>query len=362
MKLGVFTDDFYPFIGGMGRYVFEITRRMPKENLLIFSPCQNSIANHIRITTPFHVKLRNLSLSLWLHRNIEQIVKTYGLTRINLQCGPGGLFLFKKPPVPVIATCHHTYWQQSHYIPSQFWKRLFAPLERRTYQKADRIVCDSEDSGRILVNKYDISRKNIVVIPIGVDTTKFHPIDNVTRIPKSLLFVGRVDKRKGVDFLIRTMTLLRKKIPNVKLFVVGTGKDAPKLKRYVRRHNLEMNVVFLGHIIDEELNRLYNRVQCLIVPSVFEGFGLTVVEAMAAGTSVIATKVDGLRDLVDDGVNGLLIEYNDPKGLCDRITYLLKNPRAQAQYVREAKRKVKDAFNWDVIMRTVLKEFFGEFP
>ena len=96
MTLGLFTDDFYPFIGGMGRYVYEVTQRIPDSDLIIFSPCSNEMPNHIQVYSPLHRQFRNLSYSFWLHRNIEKIIGQYSLSRINIQCGPGGLFLLKK--------------------------------------------------------------------------------------------------------------------------------------------------------------------------------------------------------------------------------------------------------------------------
>jgi glycosyltransferase involved in cell wall biosynthesis len=360
MTLGIFTDDFYPHIGGIGRYVCEITKRLPQKNLLIFSPCDNKITNHIKIETPFHNTFRNVSFSLWLHQNVNDLVKKYNLSKINIQCGPGGLFPFKKVDVPVIATCHHTYWQQSHYIQSQFWKRIFIPFEKRTYQHADRIICDSEDSEHILIDNYDISPEKIVVIPIGIDGNRFHSISSVRKIPQSLLFVGRIDKRKGVEFLIKAVRLVVKEIPDVKLFIGGTGKDVPKLKKYVKRHNLAKNVEFLGFIFEDELNEWYNKVNCVVVPSVFEGFGLTAIEAMSCGTPVIATNVNGLKNIIENDVNGFLVEYNDIRSLHDRITYLLGDETKQAEFIKEGKRKVATVYNWNIILERVL-EVYGQF-
>ena len=96
MTLGIFTDDFVPYIGGMGRYVSEVTRRLPVNKFVVFSPCKNKLPYHIPMTPPLHAKLRNISLSLWLGRNMQQLITRNDLDRINVQCGPGGLFLFKK--------------------------------------------------------------------------------------------------------------------------------------------------------------------------------------------------------------------------------------------------------------------------
>ena len=359
MTLGIFTDDFHPHIGGLGRYVCEITSRLPEEKLLIFSPCDNTISNHVRVRPPFHQQFRNLSFSFWLHRNINETIEKYRLSRINIQCGPGGLFLLKQPTLPVVATCHHTWWQQSHYIKSQFWKKMFVPFEKRTYRLADKIICDSEDSKNVLRKYYGISGRKIVVIPIGVDTDKFYPLDNSNKIPCSLLYIGRIDKRKGIDFLINAMPAVTRKLPQATLFVGGTGKDAAKLKERVKAAGIEKNVKFLGFIAEEKLNIWYNKVQCVVVPSMFEGFGLTAIESMAAGTCLIATNVDSLKNIVDDGVDGYLVDYGDIESLSSRIIYLLNDPSERNKICRRAKEKVETVFNWDRIMKHNLKELYS---
>lgn len=358
MKLGIITDDFYPFTGGMGRYVYEIAQRLPQEKLLIFSPCKNDISNHVKLAPPLHRKLRNLSFSLWLHQNIEYIIKEYNLTRINIQCGPGGLFLIKRPSVPVIATCHHTYWQQSRYIPSQFWKRIFVPFEGRTYSCADKIVCQSKDVRRILTEQYHLNSEGIAVIPIGVDTSRFYPIPGTPKIPNSLLYVGRIEKRKGIDFLLRAMPFVVKQISDVKLFIAGAGKEVKRIKRYIHELRLEENIQLLGFVIEEDLNELYNKVRCIIVPSIFEGFGLTAIEAMAAGTPVIGTNVDGLREVIQNDVNGLLVRYNDVAALSQSIVHLLGDNAKQTHYIQEGIRKVVTTFNWDTISKRVFRELY----
>jgi len=354
--LGIFTDDFYPFIGGMGRYVHELTRRLPRGRVRIFSPCRNHIPNHVRVEPALHRRLQNLSYSFWLHRHIERIIDAYRLTRINIHCGPGGLFLLRSLHVPVIATCHHTYWQQSHRIPSQFWKRVFIPFEKQTYRNAGRVLCQSPDTEDVLSKRYGIDPADIAVNPIGIDPGQFHPIEGSTKIPESLLFVGRLGKRKGVDFLLRSMHGVVEKMPGVMLYIGGSGKGQRRLQKYVHKHHLSENVTFLGHIPGNRMNEWYNRVNCVVVPSMFEGFGLTVTEAMAAGTPVIATQVDSLRNLIADGVDGSLVPYGNVRMLGQRICSLLSDPEKQAAFSSKGIEKAKRRYAWDGIISVFMRD------
>jgi glycosyltransferase involved in cell wall biosynthesis len=359
MTLGIFSDDFLPFFGGMGRYLADVSRRLPEDSHVVFSPCDNSLPNHIRVTPAFREAFHNLSFSFWLHRSIDRLIDRHALSRINIQCGPGGLFLLKKVRVPVVATCYHTWWQQAQYLRAQFWKRLFIPFERLTYRRAGRIVCISEDSQAILAGPYRIPGEKLTVIPPGVDTRRFFPLPGIRKLPNSLLYVGRIDRRKGVDFLMRAMPEVVRQIPDCVLYVGGIGKDLPFLKGYVRANGLERNVQFLEFIAEELLNSWYNKVQCAVVPSVFEGFGLTVVEAMAAGTSVVSTRVDSIRRIVQDGVCGFLVDYGDTASLAYRILQLLRDEARRARFAEEGLKRVRSLFSWEKVMEKLAPELLG---
>lgn len=302
MKIGVLTHDFYPIVGGQGRHIYQIYyQRLRKErnfDIEFITPCKNKIKENLEY---FHFTKKfgkNIIYSFLMNFYIDKIIKQRNLDLLNIHCGPGGVFLFEKPKnVKIVATSHHTYWQQSNYISQDSWKKIFISFEKKTYEIADKIIAVSPSTKNIIVNKYKIPEDKITIIPNGIDTNKFHPID-IKKIPKSLLFVGRLDKRKGVDFLVKSMPEIIKKIPDVKLYIGGKGELEDWIKKYIEENNLEKNIKLLGFIPEEDLNKWYNKVELVVVPSIFEGFGLTVIESMAAGTPVIGTNVDGIRDII----------------------------------------------------------------
>ncbi len=340
----------------MGRYVYDLASQLPRDRTWVFSSSDASIKNHSRVRPVLHRWLRNISFSVWLHQNLDATIEKYNLDCINVQCGPGGLFLLKKQNIPVIATCHHTWWQQSRYVPGQSWKKVFIPFERHTYKIADKIVCDSADIKDVLITKYSLSPEKIAVVPIGVDLNRFYPDKKIETIPNSALFIGRLDKRKGVDFLLQAMPLLVQKVPDMKLFIGGTGRLGSDLRRYVEKWKLGEHVEFLGFIPDDQLNGWYNRVSCVVVPSIFEGFGLTVIEAMAAGTTVIATNVDSVKNLVEHGVDGLLVEYGDVDSLCRRLVEVVTDEALRMEYENRALDKIKSSYTWECSLRLFEQE------
>lgn len=300
-------------------------RELKGSDFLFFSPADNSLPGHIRVTSWAIPLFKQLGVSIWLFFNGRQIITEQGLDKLNIHAGPGGVLYIRELPIPVIVTCHHTYWQQYTHIKAQFWKRIFLPFERRTYRLADKIICDCEDTKQVLIERYGIPVEKITVIHCAVDTGRFH-FENLPKRVNNCLYIGRIAKRKGIDFLIRSMPLVVRKIPDAQLLVGGKGELLKKMKSLVRQLDLESNVTFLGFVPDEQLNALYNQAQCVVVPSIFEGFGITVIESLAAGTRVVGTDVDGIREILRNSDMGRLVPYGDTVALAEAIAAELSAP------------------------------------
>ena len=204
-----------------------------------------------------------------------------------------------------------------------------------------------------MLRHYGVSRTLCKTIPIGVNPDRFFPL-RLKRIPNSLFFLGRLEERKGIDFLIKAIPIVKRELSDIQLFIGGDGALRPYLENYIKKNHLKNNVHLLGTVGDSALNEWYNKVTVVIIPSVFEGFGLTAIEAMACGTPVIATDVDALRDVIEDGVNGLLVQYNDVETLSDKILYLLKNKAEQSKFILNGKKKVQTIYHWDNISKDIL--------
>ena len=325
-RTGIITFDFFPYIGGIGRVTYTLYCEFKNKNTVFFSPTDNLLPGHIRVNFWAVRFLKQVGVSIWLFFHVNRIISENKLDNLNIHSGAGGVLFFRKIGIPVIITCHHTYWQQYTYIRSQFWKRIFLPFEKRTYRLANKIICDCEDTKRVLMERYDIPEEKMIVITCAIDGKNFFFL-NQQKDPNSILYIGRIDKRKGIEFLIRSMPEVVKQIPDARLLVGGKGSYLEKMKSLVKQLDLERNVTFLGFIPDDQLNSLYNRVQCVVVPSIFEGFGMTVIEALAAGTRVVGTDVDGIRSTLTSGDYGPLVPYGDRRALAGAIIAELKNPR-----------------------------------
>lgn len=361
-NIGIFTHDLYPYKPwGQGRYVHDLAKSLrskSKDNILIFSPFENIEDDHyIQIVPGSHNCIgKNITFSIKLGLIIESLIQKYDLSLVHYQGGPGGLFLFHRPSVPVIYTVHHTYYQQSKYIPLQKWKRILYLWERFSYRRADYLMCVSDSTMGVIRHHYHVSQNLCESIPIGVDQSRFFPL-HLKRIPNSLFFLGRLEERKGIDFLIRAIPIVKDRLNDIQLFIGGDGVLRSYLENFIKKNNLERNLHLLGAVDDSALNEWYNKVSVVIIPSVFEGFGLTAIEAMACGTPVITTDVDALRDVVEDGVNGLLVKYNDVETLSEKILYLLKDKTEQLKFSLNGKKKAQAVYNWSNISQDIMRVY-----
>jgi glycosyltransferase involved in cell wall biosynthesis len=285
-----------------------------------------------------------VGVAIWLFFNVHRVISRHNLSKLNIHSGAGGVLFFRKLDIPVIITCHHTYWQHYRYIPSQFWKRIFYPFEKRTYKLADTIICDCEDTRRVLEDRYGVPREKMTIISGALDGKLFYRTGSPKKVG-TILYIGRIDTRKGVEFLIRSMDHVRARVACAHLLIGGTGRDLAKMKSLVARLGLERSVTFLGFVPDDQLNALYNQAQLVVVPSIFEGFGMTVIEAIAAGTRVVGTDVDGIRSTLNSGDYGTLVPYGDCAAMANAIAAELEHPQsAQALHPKYQIAQLKKSY------------------
>ncbi|MHB8780413.1 MAG: glycosyltransferase family 4 protein [Candidatus Geothermincolia bacterium] len=330
----------------MGRYLYELISRLREEEdmrIFIFNPINDDPDSVVFFPACRHLG-KNLSYSMFNLR-LKRWIRDYELDLIHLQGGPGGSFLFLKQEIPVIYTVYHTYYQQGRQVPSQHWKKALALLERASYERADHLASISKDSATVLLEHYGIPLEKISLIPCGVNIDLFRPRSVEERQANLVLFVGRFDRRKGLDFLLRAFSVLLEKDPTVELLLVGGDANDRRLKRWVNGEVRE-SVRVAGRVTDEELVQLYNSASVVVVPSIFEGFGLTVLEAMACGAPVIGTDVEGIRELIEPEKDGLLVEHGDIEALAAAMLRLLNDEDEASSLAEAGLAKVRAQYNW----------------
>jgi phosphatidylinositol alpha-mannosyltransferase len=234
---------------------------------------------------------------------------------------------------------------------------LGEPVIHRWIEQLDGRIAVSEVA-RVFNNEYFPG--NYFVIPNGIDVVRFcgddvRPLARYQDGRPNVLFVGRLEYRKGFKYLLRAWPWVRELVPNARLLVVGAFEKRHK-RRYVlyaRRRSIR-GVHFVGSVSEDDLARYYRTADVFCAPSTgFESFGIVLLEAMAAGVSIVASDIPGYRSVLDDGVQGILVEPRIPQILAKAIIDLLRDPERRARLGQAGRVKVA-AYDWSQVARRVL--------
>ena len=233
--------------------------------------------------------------------------------------------------------------------------------EREVARATDRVICASEGEKEMLVSLYGVPSHRISVVPCGVDTERFRPMSR-SRVRRTLglaadepivLFVGRIERLKGIDVLLRAAAQMQ---DTFRLLVVGGDeKDAARkreLTALARDLGIGEKVSFLDAVPHDRLAHYYNAADICVVPSYYESFGLVALEAMACGVPVIASRVGGLKETVQDGRTGYLVPWHCPEPFAERLELLLSNESLRRSLGREA-RAAAERFRWSNVAARV---------
>ena len=232
-------------------------------------------------------------------------------------------------------------------------------IEGEIAQQADLLITSTADEGDDLIRSYGADPEHVYVVAPGIDLATFHPLDRAEARRKIgygagrlLLFVGRLERLKGVEIAIRALALLRDRDhDDLRLIVLGEdsrdGDESEKerLKAVASALGVRDRVDFLGSVAHHELPFFYAAADALVMPSYSESFGLVALEAQACGRPVVASGVSGLRSVVRDEVSGYLIDGDDPAVYAERIGRLLVDPELAQQMGRRG-RLLAQRFSW----------------
>lgn len=244
-------------------------------------------------------------------------------------------------------------------------------IEERIIDVANRVIAECPQDEQDLLTLYEADPQRIAMIPCGVDTTSFHPVQRrrarsivgLGQSERVVLQLGRLVPRKGIDNVIRGVARLRD-LHDMKatLIIVGGDSDTPdpvrtpeiaRLMAVAECEGVADQVRFLGRRGRDCLRYYYSAADVFVTTPWYEPFGLTPLESMACGTPVIGADVGGIRYTVCDGETGYLVPPNDPDVLADRLARVLTEPRHRQALAEEGLRRAREHFAWPGVTRSV---------
>jgi len=202
--------------------------------------------------------------------------------------------------------------------------------------------------------------RDIFVIPNGVDIDRFSYISrekariglNIKGNEKILLFVGGLRPIKGVGYLIKAMSIVKQRYGNIRLLIIGDGEDRQTLEELAKKLNLARCISFLGQVANEAIPEYMIASDILVLPSLSEGFPVTILEAMATGLPIVTTRVRGLPEIVREGKNGFLVEPKNPEQITEKVLLLLENDDLMQKISGNNREKAKH-YSWERVAQNL---------
>ncbi len=232
--------------------------------------------------------------------------------------------------------------QAPHHTP------LHARITRYALSRAD-IITATGDALAAATRPYAPPGRPIHVVPYGIDLTQFAPPPPADGPDRRGVVIGSVKAllpEKGFGFLLQAMPSVLARHPDTRLLLVGDGSERPRLERQARQLGLERQVEFAGDVANARVPEYMSRMDVYVQPSLTESFGVSAIEASACELPVVATAVEGGRDVVLEGETGLLVRPADSRSLAEAIVRLLDDPGLRRSMGVAGRRFVTERYNW----------------
>lgn len=248
-----------------------------------------------------------------------------------------GFLLGRLTGIPYLSTCHG------------FFKRRFSRRVCPCWGR--KVIAISRQVKEHLMDDFGVKENDIRVIHNGIDTDKFKDLEDKAGMKNKfglgnfpvIGIIARLSDVKGHIYLIGAMKFVIKKIPDARLFIVGEGRMKAELVNLTKRLGLEKNIVFTPDV--DDTRDALAAMDIFVMPSLNEGLGLALMEAMSCGLAVVGSNVGGIKTLIQHGVNGLLVEPKDETGLSSAILELLGDSVKAATLGNTAKTFINDNFS-----------------
>jgi glycosyltransferase involved in cell wall biosynthesis len=261
------------------------------------------------------------------------------------------------PVIPFLATIHHPItvdYDLELKHATNWWKRFtlrrwysFLPAQIEVAREVPRVITVSESSKKDIAEQMGVPIERMRVVPVGVDEDRFRPRPDIERIKGRLLTTASGDvPLKGLVPLLEAVAKARTERDDLHLYVIGKLRSGSKIPGTLDRLGLRPHVTFVSGVSDERIVELYAECELAIVPSLYEGFSLPAIEAMASGAPLLATTGGALPEVVGNEGAARLVPPNDPGALSTAILELLADPAARAKLSELGRKRVLDRYTW----------------
>ncbi|HAV10118.1 MAG TPA: hypothetical protein DCX22_00635 [Dehalococcoidia bacterium] len=363
MKIGLVSPYDYSFPGGVVNHIAHLAHHFIKSGhtAKIIAPCLREGTRYFEeevtvIGRPFPIpiygSIARVPISPWLPAQVRYMLKKekFDIVHIHEPFAPmlslSVLANSKEPLVGTFHACHPR--SRSYWVSKPIMKRMLPRLKGKIAVSKPAM----EYISRYLPSEYQI-------IPNGIEIDRFSPEGNKREEfldgKINILFVGRLEKRKGVGQLIESCGELKNRFSNFRLIIVGPGtRLRPGYEAQVESLGLKDHVVFTDWVSTEDLPSYYRTADIFCSPATTgESFGIILLEAMASGKPIVATDISGYASVVTHGQEGLLVPVKDTKGLASALLTLIEDKSLREQFGMRG-RITAEKYSWDKVSARVM--------
>jgi len=356
VKIAMVSPYDFTWPGGVTAHVTQLARELGRSGhqvqvLAPHSPSRESQDADLHVPLgrsvplPSGGSIARVSLSWWLYPKIRALLRKEQFDIIHLH----------EPMAPILPLCvlefsdsvnvgtfHASYARQHLY-------RITHPIIKRWQQRLHGNIAVSPAARRYVNNAFP---GDYEIIPNGIDFKHFST--DVAPMPQyqdgkiNILFVGRLEKRKGLRYLLEAYGKLKWDLPNIRLIVVGPGNPDKESYRVMSSQNLQ-DVEFVGRVSYDDLPRYYASADIFCSPATgAESFGIVLLEAMSAGKPVVASDIEGFRGVMTHGEQGLLVPKKDSNAMAEALGMLARDPELRRKLGGNGNR-LAEGYRWEVI-------------
>ena len=362
LKVGFISPYDHAFHGGVASHITMLSAQFREwgHSVKIIAPCssperitdEDFVPMGRPVPVPSGGSIARVSFSIWLRPRIKQFLRQESFDVIHLHepfagVVPLSVLSLANSVESVSVATFHTYRGTRLY--GIGGKRIVMPLFRRLQGR----IAVSESAFQFVSRHFP---GDYQIIPNGINVDEFADADPIPQLMDgkiNLLFLGRLEKRKGLRYLLGAYSKLKWDWPELRLIVVGPGKPDDESYRIMSERNLQ-DVLFVGNVSDHEKARYFKSAHIYCSPATGrESFGIVLLEAMASGTPVVATDIAGFAGVVSHGDNGLLVPPKKEEELADAILTLLRDPGLRTRLAVSGVARA-DEFRWERVAAKVI--------
>ena len=373
MKIIHLSQKFFPAVGGVEKYVLNLSLNLTQMGYKVVVYTSNVNQKKEKKFMGIQVKRFPIlgpkkfysfmpSLLFKLMNESADIIHAHDYRAFPTDAGAT---IRKIKGIPYVLTPFFHPYGTSELGFRDFLRKIYDPtLGKFKLKTADRIIALTNYEAKTLTS-LGADPTSISVIPLGINSKRFYSLPSGDTFRRKwkiddqmILYVGRIVKHKGIQHLIEAMPKIIEHFPKIKLIIVGPPTSFQNfLVQNCHRLGVNNNVIFVPGLPSEsmELIEAYSACDVFVLPSLYESFGLSIVEAMACGKPVVVSNVGGCRDIVDNEKNGFLIGYGNVRQLANRIINLLNDPKLAKKFGKDGRKKVLNKYNQKRIIKRTLK-------